>query len=448
MKAFVPARTGRAGAAALLAAALAAGQAAAYPIDAYEHTGIGRLEVQTRVEDGRMDGPRQPKGALLTSEQVRLRLTGQPDAKLPAADPEFTRKVVALLSEYADRYSLSVLDMTDPAALRYAEHDGDNARNPGSVGKILVALALYQKLADLYPDDMEARWRVLKDTRIVADEYIISDHHTVRMWNRETEELIRRPLEVGDEGSLMEFIDWMMSPSSNAAAATLMKQAVLMERFGHDYPVDTATANAYLTETPKGELRETLAAVMHPPVTRNGLNIERLRQGSLFTRTGKARIPGTTSYATTRELMNLIVKMEQGRLVDAFSSLEIKRMLYVTERRIRYASSPVLHEAAVYFKSGSLYQCEPEPDFTCRKYHGNVKNYMNSLAIVEAPAENPRVAYAVTLMSNVLRRNSAVDHQTLATRIHELILEHHATQAPAPEPQPVVPAVGESMPGG
>ncbi|MBT8446397.1 MAG: hypothetical protein KJO38_04560, partial [Gammaproteobacteria bacterium] len=101
---------------------------------------------------------------------------------------------------------------------------------------------------------------------------------------------------------------------------------------------------------------------------------------------------------------------------------------------IRYASSPALRDAAVYFKSGSLYQCKPEPDFKCLKYHGNVKNYMNSVAIVEAPARERTIHYAVTLMSNVLRRNSAVDHQTLATRIHRLLEKHHAAKAePVPE---------------
>jgi hypothetical protein len=50
---------------------------------------------------------------------------------------------------------------------------------------------------------------------------------------------------------------------------------------------------------------------------------------------------------------------------------------------------------------------------------------MNSLAIVESPAGERHYYYIVTLMSNVLRKNSAVDHQTLATRIHRLIESHH-----------------------
>jgi len=38
----------------------------------------------------------------------------------------------------------------------------------------------------------------------------------------------------------------------------------------------------------------------------------------------------------------------------------------------------------------------------------------------------------VTLISNVLRKNSAVDHQTLATRIHRLIEKAHPVQVAAP----------------
>ena len=53
---------------------------------------------------------------------------------------------------------------------------------------------------------------------------------------------------------------------------------------------------------------------------------------------------------------------------------------------------------------------------------------MNSIAIVEAPAKERKLYYLVTLTSNVLRKNSAVDHQTLATRIHRLIEKAHNAQ--------------------
>ena len=57
---------------------------------------------------------------------------------------------------------------------------------------------------------------------------------------------------------------------------------------------------------------------------------------------------------------------------------------------------------------------------------------MNSVAIVETDSAGWQLDYMVTLISNVLRKNSAVDHQTLATRIHRLIEKEHPVQAAAP----------------
>jgi hypothetical protein len=179
-------------------------------------------------------------------------------------------------------------------------------------------------------------------------------------------------------------------------------------------------------------LRQLYEQTFLAPLSRNGLDLQYFRQGSFFTRYGKQRIPtGYNSYGTARELMRLLLLMEQGRLVDIFSSQEIKRLLYMTERRIRYASSPALGDSAVYFKSGSLYSCKAEAGFKCKKYHGNVKNYMNSVAIVETPAGIKHLHYLATLISNVLYKNSAVDHQTLATYIHRMIEADHP-----PEPTP------------
>lgn len=411
----------------------------AYPIDAYEKTGIGRLEYMQRVEQDLIKDRKQPRGALLSTAAVDIRLSNHKDMALPPVDGIFKRQIEGLLGDYVDRYAVSVLDLSDVDNPRYAEVNGNVARNPGSVGKILVALGIFQALADYYPDDLDARWRVLRDTEIIADEFIISDSHTVRMWDRANEKLIRRPLQLNDRGSLFEYLDWMASPSSNAAAATLTKHGMLLSEFGTDYPVDEATSKAYFENTPRQELTRRLARFIEQPVTQNGLDLKQIRQGSFFTRTGKRKVQGTTSYATSRALMELMLKMEQGLLVDEFSSREMKRLLYVTERRIRYASAPALNDAAVYFKSGSLYGCEPEPDFVCKKYHGNVRHFMNSVAIVEAPAGERKLHYIVTLMSNVLRRNSAVDHQTFATRLHRLIEAYHKPRLesqPGPDPVP------------
>jgi hypothetical protein len=123
--------------------------------------------------------------------------------------------------------------------------------------------------------------------------------------------------------------------------------------------------------------------------------------------------------------MRYLLRLEQGRIVDVWSSREIKRLIYVTERRIRYASSPALAEAAVYFKSGSLFKCAREPGFTCKPYAGNVKNYMNSTAIIESPAKGRKLYYMTTLVTNILRKNSAAEHQALATQIQGVMVKLH-----------------------
>ncbi len=397
----------------------------AYPLDAYEDTGIRRLQAADLIQKGEKRGTKQPKGGTLSTSQVDLRLVDHQQMVLPATDPDFTNQIVELLADEADRYAISVLDLSDLANPRYAEHNATQTRNPGSVGKIMVATGLFQALADAYPNDLNARQRILFDTRVISDEFIIKDHHKVRFWDVESQRLDRRPLLEGDEGSLWEYLDWMLSASSNAAASMMIQQAMLLRQFQQDYPIPHSQIPTFFKQTKKQELANLLVQTIQRPLTQNGLDLNQLRQGSFFTRTGKHRVPGTTSYASSRELMKYMLKLEQGLIVDEFSSREIKRMLYMTERRIRYASSPALRNAAVYFKSGSLYSCKPEPDFKCYKYHGNVKNLMNSVAIVESPAGDQKLFYIVTLTSNVLRKNSAVAHQTLATRIHRLIEKYH-----------------------
>ena len=108
----------------------------------------------------------------------------------------------------------------------------------------------------------------------------------------------------------------------------------------------------------------------------------------------------------------------------------MKRLLYMTERRIRYASSPELNDAAVYFKSGSLYKCKEEEGFKCTAYHGNVMNYMNSVAIIEQEIDGVQLHYIVIVISNILRQNSAVDHQKMGTEIHRQMKQHYKEASP------------------
>ena len=427
-----------------LLALLALPVAHAYPIDGYAETGIRRVEGTRLANEGLVKGSKLPPGGLLKTEQVDLRLLNQKDLELPAPDPQFTASLMKLLGDEASVYGVAVLDLSNPEKPRYAEHRGDHQQNVGSVGKIVVALGLFQALADIWPDDTQQRIRVLKETMVTADKFSQSDHHKIRIFDVENRKLTRRTMQIGDQGTLWEYLDWTLSVSSNSAAAMTMREAMLLKQYGKDYPPSETEIERFFKETPAKELTALFQRTFFEPITRNGLDLGKLRQGSFFTRQGKRLVSGgANSYGTARELLLFALRMEQGRLVDEFSSREIKRLLYMTERRIRYASSPALKESAVYFKSGSLYSCRPEEGFTCKPYAGNKKNYMNSMAIIESPAAEHRLHYISTLVSNVLRKNSAVEHQTMATRIHRLIEKAN----PQAQPQDVTSSVPPSLPG-
>ena len=398
-----------------------AGQGWSYPLDGYPYTGILRLEGFRLAQKGKVRGIKIPAGARLDSNRIDLRLGERPDFEIPAIDSEFAQAVEKLLGDEAEHYAVAVLDLSDPDQPQYAEHNGGQRSNVGSVGKLLVALGVFQVLADIFPDDTDARLNVLRSTVVTADHFIQTDSHRVPLWNLGDKKISYRPLRIGDRASLWTYLDWMLSASSNAAASTVIKELMLMVQFRDQYPPGEKQAQNFFSRTSKKELKALLFRALLEPITRNGLDLEHLRQGSLFTRKGKQLVPGTTSYASPRELMRFMVKLEQGKLIDAFSSREIKRLIYLTQGRIRYASAPALYNAAVYTKSGSLYKCKAEPNFKCGKYQGNVVNRLASLTIVESPAAKRRHYYMVVVMSNVLRKNSAVAHQTLATRIHRLI---------------------------
>jgi hypothetical protein len=416
---------------ALLTAGLLTGSATAlgYPLDGYEDTGIRRVEGSRLANQGQALGGFQPPGGQLTTEQVDIRLMDRPDLQLPAADPGFTRQLRALLGDHANAYGVAFLDLTNPDNPRYAEHRGDYRQNVGSVGKIIAALGYFQALADTWPDDLERRAQVLRDSVITADDFAHSDHHTVRFFDVENRILTRRQIQDGDQGSVWEYLDWTLSVSSNSAASMVMRDAMLLRHFGKDYPVTEEQIHGFFQDTPRGELTRLFQQTFWEPVTRNGLKLDQIRQGSFFTKQGKKNVAGGgNSYATARSLMQLVLLMEQGRLVDEWSSRQLKRLLYMTERRIRYASSPALKDAAVYFKSGSLYKCKAEEGFKCGQYKGNVMNYMNSVAIVEQEIGGVKLHYVVIVISNVLRINSAQEHQALATAIHGLIRDQQGLE--------------------
>src|SRR4029450_12485722 len=224
---------------------------------------------------------------------------------------------------------------------------------------------------------------------------------------------------------------WMLSASSNGAGSMVMAQIAAVRHFGQAYPPPPSQLHPHLSALPPR-----LPAPAHAPILdglrRNGIDSSQLRQGSPFTKGGRARMPGSLgSTSTARELVKFLTRMEQGKLLDPWSSLELKRLLYLTDIRIRYAAEPTLDDTAVYFKSGSLYAWGGRGP--CGKYFGNSKNYMNSIAIVEYDGGGAKqLRYIVALLSNVLGRNSIETHQALARRIHHVIADRHGVPVPKP----------------
>lgn len=421
--------------------------ASGYPVDAWDETGIERLLAFDLARAPLLEAGGIVPGGLLSKHEVRLRLQGL-EFSLPRPDPRFASQIRELLGGDAGGYGIAVLDLSDPARPLYAEHNGGFAQIPGSVGKIVVALAWFQALEDLFPNDVDARNRLLRETVVTADAFIVTDEHDVPVWRPGEPKVLRRPIELGDRANLWTWFDWMISASSNAAASELMAHLVLLKHYGHDYDGSPEQAAAFWARGSGAS--GLLGNALMRSVRQSGLDPGQLYQGSLFTRTGKARIPTAGSTATPRGLLQYLVKMEQGKLVDPWSSLQIKRLLYLTDVRIRYASQPALDNSAVYFKSGSLYGCRYEPGFDCGKYRGNAKNFMNSIAVVESEQDGKSLHYIAVVLSNVLRKDSTDVHRDLARQIHHLIENRHGVRpipmlAPAITPSPATADV--DLPG-
>lgn len=400
---------------------------APYPLDGDGETGIRRLTAYRLIHQGRMPGSlRLPPGALLPSSAIRLRLEdGDPAFDLgphTPKDPELQAALERIVGARDPSYRVALLDITDAARPRYAairEHDG---YIPGSVGKLLVMTGLFNELRERYPADVAARAALLRDTRIVADEFVVPNSHAIPVVNDEMTAVTHRAVRVGDEFTLWEWVDHMISPSSNAAGSMVWKHVVLMDAFGPAYPPTRGQQEAFFRTTPKAELTSRSIRVLEEPLVALGVDTAQLRVRTFFTRTASRIIPGQSSHSTPHELLRWLLKLEQGKIVDRWSSLEMKKLMYFTRRRYRYAASPALADAAVYFKSGSLYQCRPEPNYQCGQYRGNAMNLMHSVAIVESPATGDRQrVYLISMMSNVLKVNSAAEHLEIASQIERLV---------------------------
>ncbi len=395
-----------------------------YPIDGYERTGIKRLKRLELIQSGEIKTTTPlPSGALRSWKDISLNLTSLNKDSLSTffkEDAQLQKDISGLFKGLDRSYSLSIVDISDPAKVRYAHRNETLGYQPGSVGKLAVLVAIFTQLEKIYPDSWENRMELLKNKSVKSGVWGLTDEHTVPIYNIEKNTLVKRQVIASDVFTLYEWVDHMLSVSNNGAASIVWREALLMAAFGTAYPELTEEqALAYFKETPKKELTDLSNDVVNLPLRALGITTDEWRLGSFFTRGANTYVGDKGgSIGTPLGLMKFLVMLEQGNVIDEASSLEMKRLMYMTDRRIRYAQSPALKEAAVYFKSGSLYKCDRSKGEPCGKYQGNVQNFMNSVIIVEHP---DNCKYMVVLMSNVLRKNSASDHMYLASAIDKII---------------------------
>lgn len=399
---------------------LGADAALAYPLDGEDESGIRRLQGYRMAQEA-PGGAKLAPGQLWSINEVKLHLQDYagPDFDALEPDPELIAALNKMLKNRDPSYAMTLVDFTDPDNIRWAALRPDLKQNPGSVGKLLCMAAVFHGLANAFPNTDE-RARILSTAVSRADDWVNSEVHDVPKWDEAAGRNRFSVLNSNDTFRLSEWIDHAVSASANGAGTVIWREAMLLEHFGSEYPVDQATRDAFFSSTSKVELAALARHVIVQPLINARIDIANLQQGSMFTGNGKRKVPGTVSFATGRELARLLFRIEQGQLVDTWSSLQMKKFMYLTKRRYRYSYAPELAQEAVFFKSGSLYSCRPEDDFRCQKYMGNKQNLMNSVAIVES-RDRSGPAYIAVLMTNVLKFNSAWDHSRIAAATHAVM---------------------------
>jgi len=402
----------------LVLAQFGAGHALAYPLDGIEESGIRRLE-GFQLAQATPGAPKLAPGQLWSTDDIRLRLLDYegPDFDALPEDPELTEFLTRALRNRDPSYAMVLVDMTDTDAIRWAGLRPDLRQNAGSVGKLICMAALFHALKQAFPDPAD-RARVLREAVSPAGSWVSNEIHKVPKWSAQDKRNYYSVIRPGDEFRLGEWLDHAISASANGAGSIIWREAMLIRHFGSEYPKSFEESERFFAETPKKELAALALAVVTEPLQEAGIDTKNIQQGSMWTTNSKQKVPGTVSFATPRELARFVFRIEQGRLVDEWSSLQMKKYMYLTKRRYRYCYAPELNDEAVFFKSGSLYSCQPEEGFRCEKYMGNVRNMMNSVAVVEGD-EAGEPFYIATLMSNVLRFNSAWDHSRIAAAVHE-----------------------------
>jgi hypothetical protein len=396
----------------------------AYPIDGYKYTGIDRILYQYRVMQDSTRHTKLDDGALLNTSDIQLNLIGKKGG-LPKEDTQLEKQLESIFRYLEPEYSVSVMDISDPADIRYAGLKETVGYQPGSVAKIIAAMGLFDALHKVYGDNWEETRAVLYNRRVRGNDFAIHDHHTIPIYDIKNDKYSKRKAATTDVFSLYEWLDHMFSVSNNGAASIVMREMLLVHIMGDYYECATQKEmDDVIADAGKSVLANLTEDLTNCVLESLDISRDEYRLGGFFTDGAEKHIPRQGgSTGTTLGLMKFMYALESGQVINERISLEIKRLMYITDRRIRYAASKSLDNDAVYFKSGSFYSFKPEPGYTRQNYAGNKFNYMNSVAIIEKQ-DSTQKKYMVALMSNVLKKNSANEHYALAKRIDELIASH------------------------
>lgn len=404
--------------------------ALAYPIDA-QNTGIKRL-VGSNPVTGAAGASKLPQGALLNEADIHLNLLANAGASWDFSkserDPVLQAALDKMFKTRDQSYGLVIADITDPENIAWAGIRENRSQIPGSVGKVLTMLGFFSELERAFPN-IQDRERILATRTITSGAWTQPNHHPVPRYNPDTNTMRSSSIKTGETYALSEWLDFAIAYSSNAAAATLWKEVVLLRHYGAAYPPSKDEEDRFFKDTKKSELWALASDSIREPMIGAGLDPDAFWIGSLWTSGAKALIPGNGgSRGTPLAMTRYLLRLEQGRLVDNWSSLTMKKYLYTTSRRYRYVFGEELKPAAVYFKSGSLYKCVPEEGFACGKYMGNAQNAMNSISIIETPASGGDLQkrYIVALTSDVRKVNSAWDHARIGSAVDAVIRTREA----------------------
>ena len=122
-----------------------------YPIDGYERTGIKRLKRLEMIKNGELkDNSPLPEGAKRAWEDIQLNLLSRKTDSVGVffeIDESFQKDINGLFRGLDKSYSLTILDISEPDSVRYAERNKTLGYQPGSVGKLAVLTALFEQLA-------------------------------------------------------------------------------------------------------------------------------------------------------------------------------------------------------------------------------------------------------------------------------------------------------------